>query len=655
MIAQPCIWRGKLPAMRFVTIISALLVVLASTMLFAQANSINPPKTVKPVIPQQQPVIDSLKAILTVTQSSDRVVERIRTLRALSWEYRKAELRLSLDYGLQAVDAARTAGGESDARYQLAECLNVLGITYRNISNHTEAVRCFFEALKYAQQFDAKIEQGYALNNLGDVYRMERDYMRSGEYLLQALRLFEVQGDKQAIAYSYVRLGEHYEAQQQYSQAAQYFMRAFNIRQQMKDSAQLYVTLIKLGVLSQRERRFDEALGYYNNALHLAEKVQARIGIPTIYAKIASTYLDKQEYPKALEEAHHALLLSQSNHDSRDIQESSELLWRTYQALGDYRKAFQYQSLSVATRDSINNEENVRQIANVQLKYETDAQKAELALVKKNEQMIRYGLIASLVVAVVMIVLVTNRYRLKQRVNNEIKRQAAEIENANVALQLAHEQSERLLLNVLPAPIAIRLLGGEQLIAEHFDDVTVLFADIVGFTAFSTHIPPQEVVSLLNTVFSEFDALIETHKLEKIKTIGDGYMAVGGVPEPLEHSAEAMGTAALGMLAALELFNAMHKTTLQLRIGIHTGAVVAGIIGKNKFAYDLWGDTVNIASRMESHSEPGKIHCTREVYDKLRTTFEFAERGGVEIKSKGIMTTYFLLRRRIDSTQNFSS
>lgn len=208
------------------------------------------------------------------------------------------------------------------------------------------------------------------------------------------------------------------------------------------------------------------------------------------------------------------------------------------------------------------------------------------------------------------------------------------------------ERSEALLLNVLPNAIAQRLKADRQIIADDFAEVTVLFADIVNFTPLSASMSPTELVKLLNQIFSQFDRLAEKHALEKIKTIGDAYMVVGGLPEPISNHVAAIAEMSLDMQDALLKFNQENQRNLNIRIGIHTGSVVAGVIGLKKFAYDLWGDTVNTASRMESYSLPGCIHVTHAVYQTLKDIYLFEERGFVPIKGKGEMQTYFLKQRK---------
>ena len=213
-------------------------------------------------------------------------------------------------------------------------------------------------------------------------------------------------------------------------------------------------------------------------------------------------------------------------------------------------------------------------------------------------------------------------------------------------LEIEQERSERLLLNILPAPIAEKLKNGSQVLADTFTDVTVLFADIVDFTPLSSQLLPGELVALLNDIFSIFDKLVEEYGLEKIKTIGDAYMVVGGLPTPRADNAEAVASMALAMQQAISRFNRKNEQPFEMRIGIASGPVVAGVIGTKKFAYDLWGDTVNTASRMESHGVAGAIQVTDKMYEKLRGKYNFQLRGPIEVKGKGTTQAYLLIDKK---------
>jgi len=217
--------------------------------------------------------------------------------------------------------------------------------------------------------------------------------------------------------------------------------------------------------------------------------------------------------------------------------------------------------------------------------------------------------------------------------------------HTHLTIDRLHRENERLLLSILPAAVAERLKAGEASIAEHFDEVSVLFADIVGFTTLSGTLSPEPLVEMLNDLFTRFDELAHRHQVEKIKTIGDCYMAVCGVPERRADHAAVLSDMAIEMLGCVKQFNQDRGGSLQLRIGLNTGPVVAGVIGRSKFIYDLWGDTVNTASRMESSGLPDHIQVTDAMRQALGGRFGFEERGELEIKGKGRLKTWFLLGR----------
>ena len=228
------------------------------------------------------------------------------------------------------------------------------------------------------------------------------------------------------------------------------------------------------------------------------------------------------------------------------------------------------------------------------------------------------------------------------RVHSDAYLRLQERNAAFMALDQERAKSERLLLNILPAAIAERLKNNERTIAESFPAVTVLFTDLCGFTQFSQHVAADDLVALLDEIFSLFDNLATAHGVEKIKTIGDAYMAVAGLPVPRGDHAEAVAEMALGLQKSFQRLMDDRGLDMQVRIGIHSGPVVAGVIGKHKFIYDLWGDTVNIASRMESHGDPSMIHVSQATRNLLEGRYRFTDRGEMPIKGKGAMRTYFL-------------
>lgn len=255
------------------------------------------------------------------------------------------------------------------------------------------------------------------------------------------------------------------------------------------------------------------------------------------------------------------------------------------------------------------------------------------------------GGLASLATCGIVVVIARLR-KTSEELELRVLERTAELRRTNQALAQEQEKSERLLLNILPPLIAEALKEGESNIADSFPEVTILFADIVNFTQLAERLPPALVVTMLNEIFSAFDSLTERYDLEKIKTIGDAYMVAGGIPLARPDHAIACAEMALAMREEITRIGHQFDELLDLRIGLNTGPVVAGVIGTKKFIYDLWGDTVNTASRMESHGAPGKIQVTEMTYQLLRDHYTLTAREPIYIKGKGLMQTYFLTGRR---------
>jgi class 3 adenylate cyclase/CHASE1-domain containing sensor protein len=255
------------------------------------------------------------------------------------------------------------------------------------------------------------------------------------------------------------------------------------------------------------------------------------------------------------------------------------------------------------------------------------------------------GMLWTLIPVTYMLTALSRTAQIEKLARERIS-QAEQLQAAYLQLELEQAKSEQLLLNVLPAAIALRLKDNEHNIAESFAEVTVMFADIVGFTELSSRISATAVVEVLNDIFSAFDHLADRHGLEKIKTIGDAYMVVGGLPTPREDHAEAIANMAIDMLQEIRILSLEHSEPFSIRIGICSGPVVAGVIGLKKFIYDLWGDTVNIASRMESHGITGCIQVTAETYDLLKDKYTFEKRGAIQVKGKGYMVTYLMTGKK---------
>jgi adenylate cyclase len=225
-----------------------------------------------------------------------------------------------------------------------------------------------------------------------------------------------------------------------------------------------------------------------------------------------------------------------------------------------------------------------------------------------------------------------------------------EIIRAEAAMELEYERSEALLANILPASIAERLKDpARNIIADKYEDASVLFADIAGFTERASDMPPDQLILFLDRLYGDFDALVDKHGLEKIKVSGDSYMVVSGVPQPRDDHVQALAAFALDMAEVVRVLKDSRGDPLPLRIGLASGPVVAGVVGSRRFFYDVWGDAVNVASRMESTDSVGRIQVPEDVYQRLKNDFVLQERGDIEVKGKGSMRTWYLIGRKPDT------
>ena len=495
---------------------------------------------------------------------------------------------------------------------------NIMGGIHQSIGDIDQAVAYFDKAMRIFKQAGNTIGVARVMNGLALALDSIGSPEESLEYSREALLLHKESGNKLGEARSLNDMGLVYFRMGELAEAKRHHEEALLLRQNSNNPTSIITSLLNLGVVASAEHRFEEAIELLYEALDMANSINAK---PKIF------------------EIHFALS-------------------KAFEGAGEIGKAFEHYKHYHEIKEEVLSNESTTRLRQLQTTLATEKAERENALERqKNKEL--------------------------AEANGEIHRQmaildeqATEIEIANAVLEEKnlvitdlHAESERLLLNVLPAPIATRLKAGERAIADHYNAVTVLFADIVGFTKLSQTVSAQALVEGLNTIFGQFDALAIQYGLEKIKTIGDAYMVAGGLPERISDHAERVARFALAMQEVMRqqtTTQSLLGNAIEVRIGIHTGEAVAGVIGTSKFSYDLWGDTVNTASRMESHGEAGKIHVSEGVYRALgghssldaghssndnanaptTSGFLFEERGEMEVKGKGLMRTWFLKSER---------
>ncbi|MFY7999008.1 MAG: adenylate/guanylate cyclase domain-containing protein [Candidatus Kapaibacteriota bacterium] len=510
----------------------------------------------------------------------------------------KSQYASAMQFALEA----RTKSENNSNDAAAAQALGIIGTIHRMQNNTTKAFEYAWKALAEAVRIGDKQQEAQALSNLGSTYRRLQNYDSARYYRLRSLVVYEGLNDQQGIADVCMGLGMIEEADNKPQRSLEYKRRAFTVFAAMGDEIGMADALTGLGrsyLLLQKTfpQYGDSAENVILRGLALAERFEARI--PMLRA--------------------------------------TEDLYRLYKERKNPSEALRWYERFTALRDSVFNTAQATRLSEMQANFDSERAMQQRTL----ERWQRNMLLVSLVLVLMVFGVVINRFWLKNR-------SEALLRLKQDALEFEHLRAETLLSNILPQAIADRLKMGEKTIADAHQDATILFADIVGFTELTSRLSARELVRVLDHVFSGFDDIAAHYQCEKIKTIGDQYMVVAGVPHQSAHHAALIAEIALAMLDYMESLPTKHPAMpmLTIRIGIHTGDVVAGVIGQKKFAYDLWGDTVNTASRMESHGVPQKIHCSEAVYEALKESFVFAERAAVEIKGKGTMQTYFLMGKR---------
>ena len=527
-------------------------------------------------------------------------------------------------------------------------------------------------SIKYAEQLIAFsiqennylfIHEGYLQK--GNSHRLSGDlnaaldtFIKSAEASIKANYLRGVGIAYTAIADTYSEIGNSNNAEIYYNKAIP-ILRKKNILINMNDSIALASTLFNAGDEYFNNRKYNLALLNYEESSLIFKKVNSKIGIAYTIGNIGMVFAEQgkdslakvnintaiatlegledyyaiSEYLTYLsdlslreEDNNMALSYAQQSFDlavklglKKQISESSLILAELYERNKNTRASYNAYKNHIIYRDSVANLEGVAKMADLRTDYEVSQKQVEVDLLSAQKRNQRIILVFSLLLLITL-------FWYYRTISKEKKK------------------SEKLLLNILPADTAKELKEFGKVKARKYDSVTVLFSDFKGFTSYAENLSPEELVESIDFYFSKFDAIMEAYGLEKIKTIGDAYMCAGGLNNTSTDHAHKMALAAIDIAAFVKESkqNININTTFEIRIGISTGPVVAGIVGTKKFAYDIWGDTVNIASRMESNSEPGKINVSEQTYLLLKDQFTFESRGQLEVKNRGTMNMYFV-------------
>ncbi len=604
-------------------------------------------------------IADSLVAVLKTENEDTFKVNTLNELCKINFSDSPAQ---AMNYGIEARDLAEKIGFTRGSAYAYKN----IGIVHYMQGNYSETLMNWEKSLALFKNLNDKVGESNILSNIGNVYFNNGSDERALDYFLQSLKLSEETGNKLRIATALGNIANVYlNKTQTLDKALSNFLRALPIGEELGDKNIVGSSEVGIGEIYLKKQNFDSALFFFRKSLIAYEGTEF---IPYSLNDIGKVYLQKGDLDSAKKNHEQAYEIAKNidskldmvqalkglaqaeqlgNNFSRSIEiyKEAELLAnevaakyelkeiydglaKSYSSNKDFKNAFVYQNLYDAVKDSIYNTETDKKLGSLQ--FDFDISKKQNELDKKQQEVnrqkqVRNGFIAGFAVVVIFAGIF---FRQRNRIKKEKKR------------------SDELLLNILPEEVAEELKEKGEAEAKQIENVTVLFTDFKGFTQLSEKLTPKELVAEIDSCFRAFDQIVQKHGVEKIKTIGDAYMCAGGLPVPNESHAVDTVKAALDiqqyMLAHKSVREKEGKLFFEIRIGVHTGPVVAGIVGLKKFAYDIWGDTVNTASRMESSGEVGKVNISGATYALIKDEFNCNHRGKISAKNKGEIDMYFV-------------
>jgi adenylate cyclase len=621
----------------------------------------------------QSRIIDSLQQVL---RNEDEDSDKVNTLTTLSeqlWE--KSNYSSSMDYAntaLQLADVLKYEKGKGDA-------LHLLGINNDRKGNFSVALNNLQEGLSVFREIGNKLGISKCLVSIGNVYSTQGNYPKALDNYFEASDLCREIGDEMGSASVYGSIAVIYYHQQNYSKSMELFSKASDFYRKAGERENEIHILTNMGVIYSELGKYDTALEYNSKALAFSREIGDRGAEAVNLEDMGETYIAQGKYDTALVYELKSLVRSKETGDKNQygyvfndiglvyLKQKKYVLSRLYldsalhlskeigykdltqsvysnkigldSATGDYKAELQDSKNYSIYRDSLKNEKTLQEELNNDFDKRQDSARAvqtekdavaakEIETQKRIRNYIVIGL--GIVLFFLVFVFIQRNKIAKEKEISEKERQ----------------RSDGLLLNILPAEVAEELKEKGSTEAKTFDAVSVIFTDFKGFTHIAEKLSAKELVAEIHHCFKGFDNIIHKYNIEKIKTIGDSYMAAGGLPVPNNTHARDVVNAALEIIQFMETYKQQRtkedKPVFEVRIGINSGPVVAGIVGVKKFAYDIWGDTVNLASRMESSGEPGKVNISGTTFELIKNDFTCTYRGKIKAKNKGEVDMYFV-------------
>lgn len=586
------------------------------------------------IIAQEQKIADSLTVIYK--KGNLNKIDKFELLRNLSFNEIN-DLDLSLRYADELIALSKA---ENNYLY-LHRGYYQKGNKHRLAGDLNKSLAAFFKSAIAATKAKYTVGEGVSYSAIADVYSVMGNPKNAELYYTKAIALLRTSDNTIALASALLNAGDDSFRNIKYNKALVYFNESGAL---FKEADYLIGTAYNLGNIGKvyaEQGRDKLAMINITEAINMLEVYQDYYGISDYLINMADIYLRRNDWPKAVDYAKRSLELAQKYRLKEQVSVSNLKLSELYEKAGNTAKSLKYYKDYITYRDSVTNLKSVEQMADLRTNFEVSKKQVQVDLLKKDQEIqhlktkrqrnLIYAIGFSSFLIILLALGLYRRYKF--------------IKETKAIIVEEKKRSDTLLLNILPEETAYELKQNGRVEAKKFESVTVLFTDFKSFTQYANILPPEKLVESIDYYFSKFDAIMEKYGLEKIKTVGDSYMCAGGLPFPTKDHAQKM------ILAAMEI-NDFVKTALtddsncetrfEIRIGINSGPVVAGVVGSKKFAYDIWGDTVNVASRMESNSEEGRINISENTYALIKDSFACEYRGEIEVKNIGRMKMYFV-------------
>lgn len=526
-----------------------------------------------------------------------------------------------------------------------AVCLNNMGVIYRSQGNDLKALSLLLESLNIRETLKDSFQLADVMNNIGLIYQDQENYDNAVKYYRKSLKIREILNESDRMGGSLTNIGLILQIQKEYDEALIYFEKSLVLYRTINDRKQEANVLVNIGLLYIEQEKTEKALDYLKQGKQISTAIGDSNGLANVQTSIGAIYLAEKTFSKAISKCKKGLEISDLIGDILLQKEACTCLYLSYKENGQPAKALHIHERLSTISDSLKKSETQQKlnemefnklvlrdsIANADRARLKEEQHQKEVRANKRSKNISFGVSVSILILATALY---SRLRLVRKTKSIIEHEK--------------NRSEKLLLNILPTEIAKELKEKGKADARDFETVSILFSDFKGFTEQSSKLSAADLVDEINFCFEGFDKIMDEFKIEKIKTIGDAYMAAGGLPVPSNDSVKNTVLAALEMQAFIQNrkreLDTTGKPSFEMRVGIHTGPVVAGIVGVKKFQYDLWGDTVNTASRMESSGKIGHVNISNTTYELIKNDaqFSFISRGKIDAKGKGQLKMWFV-------------